>query len=234
MVNDKSIKEQVKEIQTDCNSYLDYVNGLNECAYSDRMIEGIIEKCNTLSLLHKSNKSELINERNFKGKYEYNLLYFWNDSDDLYVNYVITNTDTKEKANVVNYYNISDIGVENYDLATDEEIKDNLYKLIRENSGHEFELIKVSELNSLLKYVYKSVCESDSNMCHISDDDWNDLVEDGKFTEKDFEKLKEDIDKYEIDNLLSLNENGYKICGYGCLQTVFNDDSVDRSDELER
>ena len=42
-------------------------------------------------------------------KYEYKILNYWNDQDDLYVNYVVENLKTNEIANVIDYYNISDI-----------------------------------------------------------------------------------------------------------------------------
>lgn len=234
MTNDKSIREQVKDIYDECDGYLAYVTNLNECAYSDRILENIIAKCNTLSILHKNNKSELINERNFRDKYEYNIVSFWNDSDDLYVNYIITDIDTKEQANVINYFNTSDIGVENYNSATYEEIEDNLYKSIENESGWEFEIPKVSNLSPLLKYIYEYVCSSDINMCHISKEEWKELVEDGEFSDDDIIKLKEEVKKYNLDDVLTIDDSNYKICAYGCLQTSFNDDLKDRGDEFER
>ena len=32
-------------------------------------------------------------------KYEYEILNYWNDSDDLYVNYIVSNKETNEKPN---------------------------------------------------------------------------------------------------------------------------------------
>lgn len=36
--------------------------------------------------------------------YNYEILNYWNDSDDLYVNYVVENNNG-DKANVIDYYN---------------------------------------------------------------------------------------------------------------------------------
>ena len=90
-------------------------------------------------------------------KYQYKLLNYWNDQDDLYVNYTIENLETNEIANCINYYNTSDIGCD-YNSASEEVIENSLYRLIEESNGLEFNMPKVSELSPLLKYVYLSKC----------------------------------------------------------------------------
>lgn len=233
MINDKSIREQVKDIYDECNGYLAYVTNLNECAYSDRILESIIAKCNTLSLLHKNNDSEVLNERNFKDKYDYDIISFWNDSDDLYVNYEVIDRENNIKVNAIDYYNTSDIGCD-YNSSTEENIKDHLLVLIKDNQGSEFNLPKISEVSPLLKYIYDCVCSNESNMSHIDNQDWENLKEEETFTDKDIETLKQEIKKYDIPEYITIDENEYKICGYGCLQCCFSDDSKDRGDELER
>ncbi len=166
-------------------------------------------------------------------KYQYELLNYWNDQDDLYVNYTVENLETNEIANVVNYYNISDIGCD-YNSASVEEIKNSLLKLIKNNNGCEFKLPKVSELSPLLKYIYDFVCESESNMCHIDHSEWEELQEEYEFSEEDVGNLQKEIDKYNLYDYLSLEEYEYKICAYGGIQCCFNDDRNKGSDELER
>ncbi len=166
-------------------------------------------------------------------KYKYKIINYWNDQDDLYVNYTIEDQKTLEIANVIDYYNIYDIKCD-YNNSSIEEIENALYSLIEKNNGREFSLPKVSELSPLLKYVYNFVCESESNMCHIDYNDWNDLKENYDFTEEDILTLQEEIEKYNLNNLIILNDNEYKICAYGCLQTMFNDDCEKGSDELEK
>ncbi len=162
---------------------------------------------------------------------KYDILRYWNDDDNLYVNYIITNKERDLKANVIAYFNVYDTNF-NYNKATDEEIKNSLLKLIKKNSGKEFKLPKVSELSELLKDVYSYVCENDSNMCHIDEDDWRELCEEKNYTDEDFVKLKEEIVKYNLEDYITIDSDGYKICGYGGLQCCFNDDTIDRKMNL--
>lgn len=166
-------------------------------------------------------------------KYQYNLLNYWNNQDDLYVNYVVEDLETNEKANVIDYYNTSDIGCD-YKTSSIEVIENALYRLIEKNNGSKFNMPKVSKLSPLLKYVYDHVCESESNMCHIDYTDWEELKEDYDFIDEDVNTLNNEIKKYNLDDLIIIDDGEYKICGYGCLQTMFNDDRDKGSDELER
>jgi len=165
--------------------------------------------------------------------FEYKILNYWNDSDDLYVNYIITNTQTKESANVIEYYNTSDLGID-CNNASSEEIEETLYQLIRDFSGIEFNLPKISETNPLLRYIYNSVCESESNMCHIDRETWEMLKEEENFKNTDLEELAKDIKKYSLYDYITINDNEYVICGYGGLQCAFNDDTKERTDEIDR
>lgn len=113
-------------------------------------------------------------------RYEYEVLNYWNDSDDLYVHYLVFDNKNKRKADCIDYYNISDIGY-NYNSSTNAEIEESLLENIEQNNGIEFKYPKVSNLSKLLKYIYDSVCNSDSNMCHIDYDDWNTMKEDYNF-----------------------------------------------------
>lgn len=166
-------------------------------------------------------------------KYQYKLLNYWNDQDDLYVNYTVENLETNEIANVIDYYNTSDIGCD-YNSASVEVIENALYRLIEKNKDLAFSMPKVSELSPLLKYVYDQVCESESNMCHIDYNEWEELKEDYDFLDEDINTLKKEIKKYNLDSLITVDDGEYKICGYGCLQTMFNDDREKVCDELER
>lgn len=236
MIYDKEIKKLVGDINDACSDYIGYVTDLNECAFTDRKIEFIIDKCKTLEEYHNKRypkKYDLESNKLSTGQLEYEILNYWNDSDDLYVNYIVVDKEKDLRANAIAYFNTSDIGC-NYNDSTDEKIKENLLKLLRESKGHEFELPKVSELSSLLKYIYDFVCESEANMCHIDEDNWKDLIEEENYSNEDLKKLKEEIEKYNLKDYITIDSDGYKICGYGCLQCCFNDDTVDRADELER
>ena len=52
MKNDSQIKEKVKQIHQKSGNYLDFVNTMNECAFTDRMIEEIIDDAKELEQLH--------------------------------------------------------------------------------------------------------------------------------------------------------------------------------------
>lgn len=93
---------------------------------------------------------------------------------------------------------------------------------------------KVSELSPLLTCVFDWVCESETNMCHITQDDWLYLQEYNGYTEDDIDLLIEEIKKYNLDDYITIGADGYKICGYGCLQCCFNDDRIERTDDFER
>lgn len=164
-----------------------------------------------------------------QNRYEYDILNYWNDQDDLYVNYIVKDNVTERKANAIDYYNTSDLSV-NYNIATPRQIEKSLLELINKNNGKEIELPKVSKLSPLLKYVYDFVCSSESNMCHIDNNDWQELQEEENYSLKDINKLKEEIIKYNLDDYISIDEGNYKIIGYGMLQTCFNDD---REKEVE-
>ena len=166
-------------------------------------------------------------------RYKYNILNYWNDADDLYVNYIVEDTQTKQTANAIDIYNTSDLSCD-YNISSEEEIEKSLKKLLKENEGIEFKLPKASELSPLLQYIYDFICESDSNMCHIDYNDWEELKEEHDFIEEDINTLKKEIEKYNLYDYIIVDDGEYKICGYGGLQCFVNDDREKDSDELER
>ena len=158
---------------------------------------------------------------------EYRILNYWDNNNDLYVNYVVENLKNNQKANVVNIFAVSDLDCD-YFNALQDEIDDAVYKLIKNHSGWEFKISRVSDLSPLLRDIYDCVCESDANMCHIDYDDWKELKEEIGYTENDFNNLKDEIDMYNLNDFLVLDDGEYKICGYGGLQCCFNDDRATR------
>ena len=71
-------------------------------------------------------------------------------------------------------------------------------------------------------------------MCHIDYNEWEELKEDYDILDADISTLNDEIKKYNLDDLIIVDDGKYMICGYGCLQTMFNDDRDKGSDELER
>lgn len=227
MKKDKTILQCVQSLAEKCNDYIEYVKNYNQYAYSNRKLKSIIKSSKQLENQYKTNFND--NHETYK----YKILSYWNDYDDLYVNYIVSDDEKSLKANAISYYNVSNIGCD-YNNSSSKEIENCLLELIKQNNGCELDLPKVSELSSLLKYVYFFVCESDSNMCHITDDNWKELVDEYEYTEEDFENLKKEIKKYNIEDYITIEKDEYKICAYGGLQCCFNDDTMSRSDELER
>lgn len=84
-------------------------------------------------------------------------------------------------------------------------------------------LPKISGCSKLLQSIYDDVCQSDSTMCHITEEDWNEYYID-EYLEEDIEILKEEIKKYGLDEVIVVGEGDYKIVGYGNLETKFIDD----------
>ena len=166
-------------------------------------------------------------------KYKYEILNYWKDLCDLYVNYTVEDLESHKKVNTITLYNPYELPFD-YDTASNTEIKEILVKNLQTNNGVEFNLPKISKCSKLLKYVYDSVCESEQNMYHINYYEWKKFNQEHVFCEEDITTLKQEIDKYNLDELLVVDDGKYKIVGYGCLQTKFNNDREKVSDEFER
>ena len=120
----------------------------------------------------------------------------------------------------------------------EKELKNAFAVLILNDYNDYTKLPTISKCSKLLKYVYDSVCSSDSSMCHIDYEDWKELKEDLDYTDKDLEILNNEIKKYELDEVIEVDTGEYAIVGYGDLETRFIDDRnvkdyVEVKEELE-
>lgn len=71
-------------------------------------------------------------------------------------------------------------------------------------------------------------------MCHITKDEWKDYYE-NLFNEIDIIKLKEEIKKYNLEDVITLNNYEYKVIGWGDLETRFNDDrNIERNKNKDK
>lgn len=68
MIKDKEIRRLVSEIKSKCLVFLDYVESFNECAFSDRMIEEIINKSKELEDTHYKRFNQKSNEKSTKNE----------------------------------------------------------------------------------------------------------------------------------------------------------------------
>lgn len=113
---------------------------------------------------------------------------------------------------------------ENKKININQELMNDVFIILVNERFEEFlKLPKISECSKLLTEVYDSVCFSDVSMCHIDEDTWNECYLD-EFSNDDIQELEREIIKFNLENLVVINDGEYKIVGYGDLQTRFNDD----------
>lgn len=171
-------------------------------------------------------------DRWFNEKYKHRkvkILGIWkSDFDDVRCNAILYQKG-KQISNIIVSYEKNDLK----DL--DDKNKEKVFEtLIYEEFEKYTSLPKISKCSKLLQEIYDFVCESDSSMCHITDEDWKEMYSD-RYNDNDIEKLKEEIKRYKLEDIIGLNESEYKIIGYGNLETKFNDDrKMTRSKKYER
>ena len=105
----------------------------------------------------------------------------------------------------------------------DREQKNAFAVLIASSFDRYANLPKISNCSKLLQSIYDDVCQSDSTMCHITEEEWNEYYIDD-YSEKDIEVLEKEIKKYGLDEVIGIGDGEYKIVGYGDLETRFIDD----------
>ena len=122
---------------------------------------------------------------------------------------------------------------------SDSELNEELIKasfeyLINNDFEKYLELPKISETSKLLQEIYDRVCDSDASMCHVDSIDWMNWKETYDFKDEDIEILKREISKYKLNEIIGINDCGYKIVGYGNLQFAFNDDrKIQKENDME-
>lgn len=154
------------------------------------------------------------------------ILDIWqSDFDDLRCNAILYKNG-KQVANIIVSYDETNLrySIGNKDSVMSEaSVREAFKNLIYCDFDVYLKLPKISEASKLLQSIYDDVCSSDSSMCHITQDDWDEIYSD-YYTNEDFENLKSEVKKFELDDVIGINEDEYKIIGYGDLETRFNDD----------
>lgn len=167
------------------------------------------------------------------------ILNFWKtDYNDLRCNALLYKN-KKMLANIIVSYDIDEVKkFINKNFRTEEYndkfINVTFKSMIYEDFDTYLKLPKISSCSNLLKEIYDVVCESESGMCHITYDDWNeDYAE--RYSTRNLEILKYEIKKYGLEDVLVINECEYKIVGYSNLETKFNDDrKISKTIEYEK
>ena len=162
----------------------------------------------TKELIEKEVKTEVSDVMKYYKNREVKILGTWEtDYADIAVNALLMENN-KKIANIITTFDLS-----NYFL------KRELY----DDFDYYKSLPKTSKCSKLLQVIYDNVCESESSMCHITNEDWEEYYSDN-FTNKDIEKLKEEVKEYKLDNVITFDDAEYKIIGWSDLETRFNDD----------
>ena len=102
------------------------------------------------------------------------------------------------------------------------ELKNAFAVLICSDIEKYLKLPTISNVSKLLKEIYDCVVTSECSMCHIDYNEWEDFYDD--YNERDIEQLKKEIEKYNLKEVIVIDNGEYKIIGYGDLETRFLDD----------
>ena len=136
-----------------------------------------------------------------------------------------------EVANIIASYEASEM---NMRCNNDPKLaKDALRVAILDEFDKYINLPKLSKTSKLLQSIYDDVRESDSSMCHITEEDWNEYYK-YDFCGKDIDNLKEEVNKLGLQEVITFNDMEYKIIGWGDLETRFNDDRYLKEKQVER
>lgn len=165
------------------------------------------------------------------------ILNVWeSDFDDIRCNARLYK-DNKMIANIIASYDNRDIEkyVTDVNSTIDKSFINKVLKnLIYDDFDKYAHLPKLSKCSKLLKEIYDFVCESDSSMCHIDNKMWKEDYAD-RYDENAINKLQKEIEKYNLDDIVVINDGEYKILGFSDLETRFNDDrKLIRNKERER
>lgn len=231
--NENEVLEQLEDLIEDRKSFLGNDIELN------KMFQKDIDALETIVYNYKMLKKAICHDLKEKGEdlsiwinenvklRKVEILNVWEtDYNDIRCN-VNLYENKKPIANIIvsmDLYDINCIAKNlNHYKNNPEFFQENAIKFIIYDSFDKYlKLPKISKCSTLLKEIYDCVCESDASMCHITDEDWKEYYSE-RFTNKDFENLKKEIQILGLEDVIGINDCEYKIVGYGDLETKFND-----------
>lgn len=205
---------------SDIWNYIDKnINDINNSYGLEQYLKYCKEKNITKSFIDEKRKLDVPDVMKYYKNREIKVLGMWEtDYGDIACNALLLENN-KKVANIIETYDVD---------------KQKIVGQVYKSFDYFVELPKISNCSKLLQFIYDSVCQSDSSMCHITEEDWNDYYIDN-FSDKDIDILKEEVKKYNLDKVISFDFEEYKIIGWGDLQTKFNDDRrFDRGRDNER
>lgn len=118
---------------------------------------------------------------------------------------------------------------------SENEIKDALLFLTSKDLEDTYlKLPFISKCSNLLQDIFENVCISESSMCHIDYEQWNEFYLNDGYSEDDVNNLKYEIEEYGLDDVIEINTKEDKIVAYSDLETRFFDDSkTSKKKEIE-
>ena len=138
--------------------------------------------------------------------------------------------DDKEIAHIIESFDID--YVENKLFYNNYQSLENFFEdYIYSNFDSYLKLPKISKCSKLLQEIFEITSTTDSCMCWVSEDEWNNYYQ--EYSEKDIKILEKEIEKYNLKDVLIINEDGYKITAYGDLQTKFIIDNKQKEKGME-
>ena len=231
---EKEMLEQLEDLIADRRSFLSNDKELSSSFQKD--IDALKKVIHDYKILRDAayrsmeqngdNLTIWINENVKQRKVE--ILNIWNsDFDDVRCNALLYSKN-KLVANIITSYDKKMIDELKYNIFHSKKDADKFVQvpfknLIYDSFDKYLNLPKISKCSKLLNEIYDNVCDSDATMCHITEEDWKEYYSEN-FTEKDIQKLKEEVKKYGLEDIITFDDGEYKIVGYGNLETSFNDD----------
>ncbi len=237
--------ENMTPILTTIGEFLDKCDKDVRTDIIERLIKVQTEEDTKSYKIIDENELEEVQEE-IKNNIKIKLLNVWkSDFDDMRCNATLS-INGKEKANFIARFSL-------YEIENLQNPNNEIKTLIKDEWEKYVYLPKISKCSKLLQEIYDTVCNSDSKMCHIDFNDWQEQYAD-RYTKEDLDKLYDEIKKYKLEDIVDLNDmeyllkDGYstkeelknykpeyKIVGYGDLETCFNDDrNLSRSRDYER
>ena len=112
------------------------------------------------------------------------------------------------------------IGKKDYSKITKKEIEMAISVLVLNEDFEKLKsLPKISKFSPLMKMIYDNICESDSGMCFIEEE--NELC-----TMEDIERLQEEVKEFGLSDYITFNEDDCLVTGYGGIILEFIDDRM--------
>ena len=112
------------------------------------------------------------------------------------------------------------IGKKDYNKITKKEIEMAIGVLVLNEDFEKLKsLPKISKFSPLMQMIYDNICESDSGMCFIEE-------EDELCTMEDIERLKEEVKEFGLSDYITFNEDDCLVTGYDGIILEFIDDRM--------